>query len=93
MEQGGHIHIVLFRLTPDAADGCQPILEERRKLSPVPGKPGEFSHRRIAVTTGGQPRRNDVPEIESRSSNTLNTFLFREEDALAPAREVCPPRL
>lgn len=87
---GGHIHIVFFRLTPDAADGYQPILEQSRRLTPIPGRPGEFSRRRIAVTTGGHPLRNDVPEIESHSSNTVNTLLFREEDALALAREVCP---
>lgn len=88
--RGGHFHVVFFRLTPDAADSYQPILQESRRLTPRPDAPGAFTHRRIAVTTGGQPLRSDVPEIEAHSSSTVNTYIIREKDALDTAHLVCP---
>ncbi|MBU1228702.1 MAG: hypothetical protein KKA55_11890 [Proteobacteria bacterium] len=86
----GHVFAVLFTLKPAAAEHFKPILDESRKLTPRPDAPGEFTHRRIAVTTGGQPLRSDTPKIEAHSVKTVNTYLFREEDALATAHLVCP---
>lgn len=86
----GSVHLVFFALKPAAADLFQPILDESRKLTPRPGAPGEFTHRKIAVTTGGQPLPSDIPEIEAHSGRTVNTYIFREADARATARAVCP---
>ena len=86
----GHVFVVLFTLKPVAVEHFRPILDESRKLTPRPGAPGEFTHRRIAVTTGGQPLRSDLPEIDAHSVKTVNTYLFREADALATAHLVCP---
>jgi len=88
--RAGHVFAVSFRLKPAAADHFQPIVDESRKLTPRPGAPGEFMHRRIAVTTGAQPLPSDIPEIEVHSGRNVNTFFFRKADALDVARLVCP---
>lgn len=95
-EQGGRfglpdpqdrVHMVFFRLKPEAEDKFELILTAWRMQGRVPGGQPRW---KLAITANGRPLRNDVPEIQAHSGRYVNTLILREQDAFDAARAVCP---
>lgn len=86
----GIVHGVLFYLKPEAQVGFQAFVEASREKLAAASTTALPPFTPISVTANGSPLRNDLLGIRAYGGKKVCTFIFREEDAFATARSVCP---